>query len=50
MIEFAEKLDDKEKRLIHAEIAFLLHVHRKETPWDLIDNLRENSKDINPQT
>ena len=44
-----EKLEEANKQMIDAEIAYLLHCHKRDTPWEIMENLKENAKDIDPQ-
>ena len=44
-----DKLEETVKPMIDAEIAYLLHCHKRDTPWEIMDNLKETAKDIDPQ-
>ena len=48
MIDTVFKLENDERETIHREIAYLLHCHKREKPWDIVENLEEHSKDIDP--
>ena len=50
VVSMVDKLELEDAHKIHTEIAYLLHCHRRETPWEVLDNLRDYTKDIDPQT
>ena len=50
MLKLFDKLEVEEQQIIENEIAALLHCHKREAPWDVLENLRDGAKDINYQT
>lgn len=49
IVEHYDKLDEKKQPMIDTELAYLLHAHKRETPWEIIEHLHESAKDIDPQ-
>ena len=47
MMKIHDKLDADEQAIIESELAYMLHCHKRETPWEVLENLREGAKDIN---
>ena len=50
LVEWVDKLELEEQNKIHSEIAYLLYCHKRETPWKIEDNLKDDAKDIDPQS
>ena len=46
--EMYDKLEPETQGKIEAEIAYLLHCHKRDTPWEIMENLRDTAKDIDP--
>jgi len=42
--------ESEAKKTISKELVYLLHAHKRESPEDIVENLSESVKVINPQT